>query len=548
MASDGGRTLDAGNGVRFTPATGALLALPLIGLAFLLVRPELDLEWRHDPSHFWLVLVAAALNGILAYLANGVAGRQRDARLVLVSLTFLSSAAFLGLHALATPGVLLPGANVGFAIATPIGLVLASIFAAASVSPLAGPRASVVLGMRTPLLALVMALIGFWAVVSLLGLPPLDGPPPAREGAGPLDVLSVGAVALYAYSAWRAYRLHRQRGGALLRAMVVALILLAEATIAVSLSRNWQLSWWEWHLLLLAAFGAIALGARSEYRRGGSLTAAFGGLYLEATLQRVDRWYATAVAQVAAAEARGVPTDTVLDELRHEGATDEQLALLARTATELRRLDEAVRPYHPTILADDIRGRDVRATRLGGEERDVSVVFADLAGFTTFSERRAPTDVIAMLNEYWGAVVPAIDAAGGVIEQFAGDGVMVIFNAAGDQPDHARRAAHAARAIVAAGRPIAAANPDWPVFRVGVNSGRAVVGSVGADARRSFAAIGDTVNTAARLMSAGDPGQVVVGRATWDALGDDRVGSALGPVRVKGRETPVEAWVLETRP
>ena len=528
------------------PAVAALV-LPLVGFAVLLARPALDLEWRHDPSHFWLVLLAAAVNTALAYVTNVAAGRYRDARLVLISLAFLASAGFLGLHALATPGVLLSAPNVGFAVATPVGLIIASGFAAASTSNLAGPRALTVLRVRPWLLGGLIVLMIAWAIGSIAQLPPLDGSPPAREGAGVLNVLSLLAVALYATSAWRSVVLYRRRGGAVLLGTAVALVLLAQAMIAVALSRNWHLSWWEWHLLLLAAFAAIALGARREYRRGGSLTAAFGGLYLEATLARVDRWYASAVASVAAADARGESTERVLADLRADGASDAELALLAQAAREVRRLDAAFRPYLPSVVAQGIRQREPAMARLGGEERDVSVVFADLAGFTTFSETRSPTEVIGMLNDYWGAVVPVIDAAGGVIEQFAGDGVMVIFNAAADQPDHARRAARSGLAIVEAGLPVVEAHPHWPIFRVGINTGPAVVGNVGSAARRSFAAIGDTINTAARLMAAGEPGQVVVGGATWDALGDDAAGEPLGPVHVKGKRETVEAWRLRNR-
>jgi class 3 adenylate cyclase len=250
------------------------------------------------------------------------------------------------------------------------------------------------------------------------------------------------------------------------------------------------------------------------------------------------------MAAVAAADDRGGSTERVLADLRREGATSDEVALLAQAARELRRLDAAFRPYLPSVVAQRIRRREPAAAQLGGEEREVSVLFADLAGFTGFSERRAPTEVIGMLNEYWASVVPVIDAAGGVIEHFAGDGVMAIFNAGDDQPDHARRAAMAALAIVDAGRPLVVANPGWPEFRVGVNTGRAVVGNVGVADRRSFAVIGDTTNVAARLMASGDPGQVVVARTTWEALGTAREGTALGAVRVKGKSAPVEAWVL----
>ena len=277
MASDA-RSIDAS--ARIPWATALMLTLPLFGLGLLLARPDLDVEWHHEPSHFWLVLLAAAVNAVLAYVTNVAAGRYRDARLALISLAFLASAGFLGLHALATPGVLLGDPNVGFATATPVGLVIASVFAAASTSPLAGPRAQMVLRRRPLLLGGLLLLMAAWAVVSIARLPPLNGAPAAFEGTGVLSVLSAVAVALYAYSAWRSVQLYRRRGDAVTLGMAVACVLLAEALIAVSLSRNWHASWWEWHVLLLAAFAAIALGARREYRRGRSLSAAFGGLYL----------------------------------------------------------------------------------------------------------------------------------------------------------------------------------------------------------------------------------------------------------------------------
>ena len=235
-----------------------------------------------------------------------------------------------------------------------------------------------------------------------------------------------------------------------------------------------------------------------------------------------------------------------LSDLRREGASDEELALLSEAAREVRRLDAAFRPYLPSVVTQGIRGDAPDVARLGGEEREVSVVFADLAGFTTFSETRSPTEVIGMLNEYWGAVVPVIDAAGGVIEHFAGDGVMAIFNAGGDQPDHAERAARtrplpSSRRESRSPRPI----PDGRSSGSGSTPGRRSSGTSartrGGASPRSVTAI----NTAARLMAAGEPGQVVIGKATWDALGDDRAGEPLGAVRVKGKSDPVEAWRLE---
>src|SRR5215204_2268336 len=108
------------------------VALPLLGLCILLWQPTLDIQWEHHPAHFWLVLGAALANGILAFATGEAAHRRGDARLFFISLAFLVSAGFLGLHALATPGVLLEGMNTGFVVAMPIGLVIASVFSAIS--------------------------------------------------------------------------------------------------------------------------------------------------------------------------------------------------------------------------------------------------------------------------------------------------------------------------------------------------------------------------------------------------------------------------------
>src|SRR5215475_9036975 len=113
-------------------ALGVLLLIPVAGLALLLAAPELDVMYHYDPMHFWIVLLAALLNVGLGLLTSEIARRQSDARLFLVSMALLTGAAFLGLHALATPGILLPGSNKGFVVANPVGLLLASAFAALS--------------------------------------------------------------------------------------------------------------------------------------------------------------------------------------------------------------------------------------------------------------------------------------------------------------------------------------------------------------------------------------------------------------------------------
>jgi class 3 adenylate cyclase len=234
--------------------------------------------------------------------------------------------------------------------------------------------------------------------------------------------------------------------------------LLGEAMVAVTLARSWRITWWEWHLLMLAAFATVALVARRtpESER-------FGDLYLD---------------------------------------------------------------------------------EVAGAVRDVSVLFADLVGFTTYSETHASEDVQAMLNTYFGAVIPAVQAEAGRVDRYIGDAVMVTWNTSAEQPDHAVRAARAAMGFQAAASGVIARHPDWPQFRVGVNSGSATVGLLGGAGERGYTVLGDTVNLASRLEGLAPPGGVVVGGGTLRRLGRARV-TSLGTVQVKGRGEPVDAWLLE---
>jgi adenylate cyclase len=531
---------------RSPPGWLGLLALPMVGLAALVALPELDVEWRHQPSHFWLVLIVAAVNVALAYLTNEAAMRRGDARLVLISLAFGASAGFLGLHALATPGVLLSSANLGFVIATPVGLTIAAVLAATAALPLGGPRSELVLRHAGLLRGGLVAVLLAWGAASILGLPGFMAQAAPDEVAPPLRLGAVVAVALYAYAAWHFLRLLARRGRPLLLAFVVALVLLAEAMVTVVFSRDWHLSWWEWHLLMALAFGAVALGARMEYRREGSLTGAFGGLYLAGTLERLHRWHAEALSDLASAQAEGRSMDTILDRLRLDGASTEELALLERAGTELRRVDELFRSYVPRQFVDRAR-TDPGQARLGsGEERDVTVLFADLSGFTAYSERHAPTEVVELLNAVWTAAVPVIAAEDGLIENFTGDGLLVIFNAIGDQPDHPQRAVRVAIRLRDAVEALGAQRPAaMPRFHIGISTGPAFIGSVGAAGRRSFGAIGDTTNLGARLLGAAGPGEIVVSAATWARMGGVAGGEPLEPLRLKGKRDPVRAWRLE---
>ena len=150
-----------------------------------------------------------------------------------------------------------------------------------------------------------------------------------------------------------------------------------------------------------------------------------------------------------------------------------------------------------------------------------------------------------MLNGYFGRLVPLLEREGGVVHQIIGDAVMVIFNQHGDQPDHAAAAARTALSFQAAATEVAAGHPDWPRFRAGVNTGEVLAGLVGgASGHRKHGVVGDTVNLAARLESAAPVGKVVVGPETAAALPPGAVLERMTPLELKGKDEPVQAFVL----
>lgn len=522
---------------------GVLLLLPMVGLALLLLVPSIDLMWEHQPSHFWLVLGVALLNVVLGLLASEAARQREDPRLFLVSMALLASAGFLALHALATPGMVLAERSAGFVIATPVGLLLAAGFAAASAVAIDDRWSARLRAWQGALRWALGAVLVLWAIASLAELPPLDRAPLEERVAWVLALLPLGVLA-YGFAALRYLDLYRRRGQLLPLAVAVAFVLLAEALVAVAFGRAWHASWWEWHLLMAIAFGTILLAARQGYRRERSFTEAFGGLYTERTLERIDQRQRTALRDLTEALRRGEAVDAATGRLQDRGFTGQEIALLRRSAEELARVDGLLHRYLGPQVARELH-REPAFGELGGSEREITALFADLVGFTPFSEGHEATEVVAMLNAYWGAVVPAIaEGEGGVIERFAGDGLLALFNALGDQPDHALRGARAALAIHDRTEQLRHDREDWPRFRVGLNSGPAVIGSIGSESQRSFSAIGDTTNVAARLQTVARPGGIVIGAATFERLGGRATVEPLGPVDLKGKARPVDAYRL----
>jgi adenylate cyclase len=438
------------------------LALPLALVLLLRSAPTVDARWEDRPAHFWIVLAAGVLNAALALAITEAGRRRRDARLLLIGLAFLVSAGFLGLHALATPGEIVTGANAGFVLATPVGLVLSGALAAASAVEYGLEASLKIVRHSRALTAAALGVIAAWAVISLNELPPLRDAITPSDATLPLSILAAAGIAAYGYAAFAYYRVWLRRRTVLAIVVAFAFALLAEALVVavVSLPTSWRMSWWEWHVLMAISFGAIAAAAWTEWYEER-----FSGLYLDETL---------------------------------------------------------------------------------AGHRDVSVLFADLSGFTPFSEARGPEAVHGMLVAYFGELAPMVIEFGGEVQDFVGDQIFAIFNKRGDQPDHALQAARAALELQKRAEAIRAEHPDWPRFRVGVNTGPVLAGIVGDRGHRIHGVFGDTVNLGSRLEGQAPAGGVVIAGATRERLPEGVAVEPLPPLQVKGKSEPVTAFVLQS--
>ncbi|MDT7580645.1 MAG: adenylate cyclase [Pseudonocardiales bacterium] len=238
---------------------------------------------------------------------------------------------------------------------------------------------------------------------------------------------------------------------------------------------------------------------------------------------------------------------------RTGGFSERDRSLFASLASQLSMGMENARLYHQLdglfhqYMSPDVATAllaDPEQAALGGAVVEVTALFADLRGFTAFSERSSPEEIVVMLNRYFEHATAAILAEGGTVVQFVGDALMALFNAPARQEDHPERAARAALAMQAAVEATAVSSPGWPRFRVGINTGPALVGNIGSTALRSFNAMGDAVNVAARLESVAQPGQVVIGESTRARLPPGAAVEPLGELAVKGRQGGVVAYRL----
>jgi adenylate cyclase len=222
-------------------------------------------------------------------------------------------------------------------------------------------------------------------------------------------------------------------------------------------------------------------------------------------------------------------------------------------AIERERVRDVFSRFVPAGVVDEVLASTDDNLRLGGVERDCTVLFSDLRGFTTFSESQPAARVIEVVNYYLNEMSEAILAAGGTLIAYMGDGIMAIFGAPLEQDDHADRALTAAREMIG---PRLDRFNAWLgeqgfehtfAMGVGLNSGPVMAGNVGSEQRVEYTAIGDTTNTASRLegMTKNSKAMLFVAGSTRERMRTSTADlSPVGEVEIRGRTGKLAVWTI----
>lgn len=214
-----------------------------------------------------------------------------------------------------------------------------------------------------------------------------------------------------------------------------------------------------------------------------------------------------------------------------------------------KKIISAFKKYVAPQVVEELSKKGSFQIELGGENRHIAVLFVDIRGFTPMSENLKPEQVVGILNEYLSLTTNSIFHNGGTLDKFIGDATMAIFNAPFDQKDYIYKAVCTARDIALGsevlekrlqerfGRSIS--------FGIGINCGNAVVGNIGCEYRMDYTAIGDTVNTAARLESNAKPGQILISQEVYEAVKDRVKVTEIGEIPLKGKSKGVFVYQVD---
>jgi len=198
----------------------------------------------------------------------------------------------------------------------------------------------------------------------------------------------------------------------------------------------------------------------------------------------------------------------------------------------------------PQIAKEIVSRADAGQLHLGGEQREVSILFADIRNFTRISEQLSPEAIVKMLNTYLSVIADAVVQHDGIVNKFAGDSIMAVWNAPQSQPEHALLAVQAAwEAQQKLAELRQRDTQPLPVqFGIGINTGIALAGNVGSVGRSEYTVIGDSVNTASRICSSTPGGEVWIGAETYNQTKDCVETEKLEPQSLKGKAAPVMVY------
>lgn len=247
-----------------------------------------------------------------------------------------------------------------------------------------------------------------------------------------------------------------------------------------------------------------------------------------------------------------LPDHTVADwtlnvaPLKDGTQTSQGLAIVLDDLTEKKRLQGKYEVFKRMVPPAVINRLNPETLALGGTRKEVSIIFADIQGFTSFSETMDPEVLFKVLNRYVGTAAEAMLLQEATVDKYVGDAVMAFFNAPDDQPDHPVRALRAAlhmRDDIYELHKVM--EPQFRLsFRIAVHLGEAVVGLVGTQDRLDYTIIGDTVNTAKRLQENGQPGKVFISDKFYERVKDIVRVNPLEPLHVKNRVQPIPVFEL----
>lgn len=223
----------------------------------------------------------------------------------------------------------------------------------------------------------------------------------------------------------------------------------------------------------------------------------------------------------------------------------EQARLSGQLLEETRRRERLQRYHSPAVVSRILHSPESDGG-LDAQERDVSVMFCDLVGFTTLCEHIPPAQAAAMLNSFLTRMTDVVFEHEGTLDKFLGDALLAVFGAPFEQPQHPRRAVEAALAMRRALSALNAAQEGPKLeMRVAINSGIALTGDIGSPRRREFTVLGDVVNTASRIEAIAGPGEIVISGATASRLGDGFHLRPLGERQLRGRQSVIELFAVE---